>query len=1377
MKKYELTNSQKNIWESMKFAKSQEIGNLAGQLFVDNIELDFEKLNRTVNKLFELYDAYRIKIKEENGEVYQFFSNYEFQNFEKLDLSDISEQERQNLYHKWAKEIFVNDELINFKLLKLSDRKFGVYWKVSHLIADGYTAALTCQKIIDIYSKLLKNEEYEIEKLYSYEMLIDREKQYLEKQFDKDKETYDNLYQSEPVVSKFAINDSNNIAAKRYTKDLGKEFSNDIKTFCSENSISEALFFEKIILIYLRKINNNKNVSVGSPVLNRTNAKERQIFGMFVNTQPFQVTIDDNLTFSEFSKYIKKEKFNLLKRQSYPFTALQKDLKEKHKYGGKLYDVAVSYQPSQIVKNNTDIEFETGWYFTECLLNEMVINIDDRDGTGFRMNFDYKTDLFNEEEVNDILQRIILVSKQVIKNPNIKLSDIQLLISKDLKKYEELNNNLSYEINKTVLDIFDDIVFNNPNEVAIKFKDKEYTYEQINNDANNLANELSKLNLDNMDIVPVVGDKSYYTIISLLAISKIGKAYFLLDEAELPEEKITTMLEDIKAHTVIHYGSNYINFNLNKFDMRTYCGLENNISYQRVRKNSDSIFCALHTSGSTGNPKISLIKDVGVVNMFNNVSDLTGDAKTFISLTKINFDAFLMDVMSPLLSGKKLVLPTYEELSSSSKLAQIVKSENKTVLMQTPTTIKMNLKNINDESYKNVDVIILGGEKFDNEILNLINDKCGNPKVYNTYGPTETTVFNTIKQVEVDNISIGRPANNFKIYLIDECNNVLPPNNIGEMVIIGPGVSAGYINNPEENKKVFLRDKKSGNMSYKSGDFACLNTNNELVFCGRRDNQIKINGVRIELGEIEIAVNGYSDIKLAAVRVEETNNHKYLLCFYEGDKTIDDEDIRRNLSKKLKSNMIPQIFVKIDKMPLTASGKVDKKRLPEFDLYESLKASYIAPETELQKIICNIWEKQFNYKPVGIHTTFSSFGGDSRILIDIISDISKIMKKTLGPVDFAKNPTIYDMVEVLENRKTYKNIDLKEYDIASIVPGVNNNKNDILLTGAGGYLGSHILEYIINNKECNIYCLIRDVEKFKKALKFYFDDKIELDNSRIRVITGDISKTNLGLGESDLLNVKNNVGRIINCAANVSHFASVEEAKKDNVDGIYNMSKMALEIGASLEHMSTITVSGINVSEQTINNVNFTENDLNIGQDYSHDAYMLSKYKAEELLKMFESKNLNYSIYRTGYIGSRSYDNKFQINEDTSAFQMIVNMIQKIGVVPESAVNVKIQTAPVDKIAQAVVELSEDQNKLKTYHLFDPYTEGLFDYLDYKKINYKILKDEEFMIIANKLLDNKEGDSVIVYKYLNGFMNNQTTNSISNEITQKELNKKNLRFK
>lgn len=509
------------------------------------------------------------------------------------------------------------------------------------------------------------------------------------------------------------------------------------------------------------------------------------------------------------------------------------------------------------------------------------------------------------------------------------------------------------------------------------------------------------------------------------------------------------------------------------------------------------------------------------------------------------------------------------------------------------------------------------------------------------YGPTETAVWSSLKDLtNSDKINIGKAIANTQLYILDKFNNPLPVGIPGELFIAGDGVCKGYYNNLELTQKVFLNNPFVPNeLMYKTGDLCMLLPNGEVEYLERVDNQIKIRGLRIELGEIESKILDYNGIEKVCVIKQIINNRDFISAYFTASKRINTSSLKKYLSNYLPKYMIPSYFTVLEKFPYTPNGKIDKKalKLPEEVLSNSRETEYIAPKTDLEKQFCAIWEQILNVSPIGITDNFFELGGDSILAMNLNLELKSITD-SISYADIFKFPTIAELVK--KSKSTDEDYDFKymekNYDKYTNllnsniqVPNANiikyQNCGNVLITGATGFLGMHVLESFINTEKGKAYCIVRAEPglsagaKLHQKLNYYFGNKYDkLIGKRIFALTGDICKTGFGLNQEDLSTISNNVDVVINTAARVAHYGNYYEFYNINVKSVQYAVDFCKSFNKKLYHISTLSVSGESFDTSIANNNQntttlFRENNLYIGQSLEN-VYVRSKFEAECLV-------------------------------------------------------------------------------------------------------------------------------------------------------------------
>lgn len=701
----------------------------------------------------------------------------------------------------------------------------------------------------------------------------------------------------------------------------------------------------------------------------------------------------------------------------------------------------------------------------------------------------------------------------------------------------------------------------------------------------------------------------------------------------------------------------------------------------------------------------------------------------------------------------------------------------------TPSRMQIFLDNNEDQSLHNLKYVVLAGEPLP-DVLRAALLNMGIKKVYNGYGPSETTVFSTFTDVSDSvKVNIGKPLYNTQTYILDKNMNPCPVNVPGELYIAGDGVGKGYLNNHTLTIKSYLKNPfLSDSTMYKTGDLCCFLNNGEIQYLGRIDNQVKIRGLRIELGEIENKILSYPNIQKACVIKQTINNRDFISSYITVNKRINISELRKYLSNALPKYMVPSYFTILDSFPYTPNGKINKKALPlpKEILNSNNTNEYVAPKTELEKKYVAIWEEVLNIKPIGINDNFFELGGDSILAMNLNIELKNITD-SISYSDIFKFPTISELIK--KSKTSDENYDFnymeKNYDkysdllnLNAKVPKVFNLKHkpagNILITGATGFLGIHLLDSFIRNEKGNIYCIVREdpgltaQAKLHQKLNYYFGNKYDkLLGKRIFAVTGDICSPGFGLSQEDLLELANNVNIVINTAARVAHYGNYSEFYNANVRSVKNVIDFCKSFNKKFYHVSTLSVSGnafdtASMSQSISTTTYFRETNLFIGQTLEN-VYVRSKFEAECLVLDSMLDGIDAYILRVGNLMPRFKDGTFQENIIDNAFINRISSFIKLGAIPNYIEDEYLEFTPIDTISDAIIKLMTHPNdNFRIFHLFNHnhvYINEAMKYFKLLNSNLKILSEQEFKKLIKSTLNTKNKKEI-----LNSLINDMDSN-------------------
>ena len=1003
-----------------------------------------------------------------------------------------------------------------------------------------------------------------------------------------------------------------------------------------------------VYYILLSKYSSQEDIVVGSPIVGRNIAELYNLIGMFVNTLAMRANIDSNLSFKDFLSYIKDMCLNNYKYQDYPFDELVDKLKiQRDTSRNPLFDVMFIYQ------NNGNATADFGDIKTEYFTPDTKISKFDLslevipENDILNLSFEYATALFNKQFIEDLSKHYSNILTSCLDNLNIKISNICMLSEAEKNKilYDFNNTKTDYPKDKTIAELFEEQAKKTPNNVAVVFGMQKLTYKELNERANSLAYYLRKNGIETNDLVGIMVNRSLEMIIGMLAVLKAGGAYIPIDPT-YPKDRIEYMLKNSNSKLLLTQEHLH---DITDFKNCVYIDLSNDSIYSLPNDNlnhtntPEDLAYVIYTSGSTGLPKGVMLKQRNIINfVYAIMKDFGFTYKdTIVSITTFSFDIFVLESLLPILNGLKTVITSEEEQTDIKMFNELCKKNNVTIFQTTPSRLQAMLAKENSFDFiKKLKYILIGGEPFPPALLKQLQES-SKARIYNMYGPTETAVWSSLKDLtNADKINIGKAISNTQLYILDKFNNPLPVGVPGELFIAGDGVCKGYYNNLELTQKVFLNNPFVPNeLMYKTGDLCMLLPNGEVEYLERVDNQIKIRGLRIELGEIESKILDYNGIEKVCVIKQTINNRDFISAYFTASKRINPSSLKKYLSNYLPKYMIPSYFTVLEKFPYTPNGKIDKKalKLPEEVLSNSREAEYIAPRTDLEKQFCAIWEQILNVSPIGITDNFFELGGDSILAMNLNLELKSITD-SISYADIFKFPTIAELVKKSKSKDEdydFKYME-KNYDKYTNllnsniqVPNKNTlkyqNCGNVLITGATGFLGMHVLESFINKEKGKAYCIVRSEPgltagaKLHQKLNYYFGNKYDkLIGKRIFALTGDICKTGFGLNQEDLSTISNDVDVVINTAARVAHYGNYYEFYNINVKSVQYAVDFCKSFNKKLYHISTLSVSGEAFDTSIANNKQnattlFRENNLYIGQSLEN-VYVRSKFEAECLV-------------------------------------------------------------------------------------------------------------------------------------------------------------------
>lgn len=736
----------------------------------------------------------------------------------------------------------------------------------------------------------------------------------------------------------------------------------------------------------------------------------------YLNTVlPLVLNIDGQQSFKELVYYIRNVYNEAVTNQNCPLGNVL-DLK----YGSEnkaFFSTAILLQQIQEKKYLKELQPNLLFQFSN-------------EEKGIICEIEYNKGIYDPQMIAAIAANFLALLTAFLKDSSATISSVAFISEQEKQQlvYDFNKTKTEYPWTRTITDIIEEGALQHPDHTAIIYNQESISYAELSRRSNQLAHYLrEQQQLKRDDLVAVLQERTQDLVITILAILKAGAAYLPID-VELHDNRIGSILKNSRAKSVItsrpyahraavcapHLETSHIILmeELELADFPDSC--PDNINQP------EDLAYVIYTSGTSGEPKGVMISHRSLVhyNWWAAKKYVKEPNICFPLFTSVSFDLTVTSIYVPLITGNTIVV--YQEDAGNMVFEKVIAENRVDVVKLTPTHLKMMCEMDTEpiRRHSKIKRFIVGGEEFSADLAKKVTAIFnGHVEVYNEYGPTEATVGCMIYQYNNDQTStvpIGMPSDNMKIYLLDKFQNPVPAGVAGEMYIAGDGLARGYLYDQELTAQKFIDNTVEGEgRMYKTGDYARMLPTGGIEYIGRIDSQVKIRGYRIELREIEIALNKYELLKEAVVLVQEREGEKHLVAYYVADKKLNINDLREYLLTRFPAYMVPTFFLKIDNIPLTMNGKLDKKVLSAIEI--CLDDQYSAPRNEIERKLVEIWADvlKLDAAQIGIHKSFFEIGGHSLNANRLSNLIEASLNYKISLRLLFETPTIKEMANLI----------------------------------------------------------------------------------------------------------------------------------------------------------------------------------------------------------------------------------------------------------------------------------------------------------------------------------------------------------------------------
>ncbi|WP_394555355.1 hypothetical protein C1N61_27555 (plasmid) [Priestia aryabhattai] len=1026
---------QEQLWFIDSLAAGDNQNNVSALITLTG-ELNVGKLEESLNTIIKRHESLRTHFIDEEGVVKQVVKQWTFHELETINLLQ-DDLDLEEILKKNSSMPFNLEEgpLFRVLLIKASEEKHYLLWVAHHIIWDAWSYTVFMNELTTSYNNENQLEDINIQypdfSLWQRGHLAGDRLDELNKFW---KEKMSNTEVTE-LMTDFPRPKELNLEGHRFKRALSGDILDNVKDLAKQAGTTQYMTLLAAFKVLLHKYTQQDEIVVGTPSANRTNSQVEKLIGFFVNMIPIKTNISGGVTFRDTLSTVKESVLESFNNQDLPF--------EK---------IVAAANPKRDPSRHPlfQIEFTSESMVSDSLPKMKNLKLEHEtlhdSGSRFDMSFityesngelvvvvEYNRNLFKEETIKQLVNNYESTLLNLSNNPDVSINQLSLLNSDSLEKVTSIwaHGKSTGTVNKSLVEVFEETVLKYPSSIAVSFKGKTLTYQELNNKVNKLARYLQVKGVKEETFVGICLNRSVDMIVSLLAVLKTGGTYIPIDSG-YPQDRIDHILSDSQVKVAIteeglvsKVGEGVTSTILVDRDNQEI--EQESISNLALNIKPTNLAYILYTSGSTGKPKGVMIEHLSVVNFIKSISEdyKIKDSDTIVQFALLGFDVSVFEIFSALLNGAKLSIADNNERVSPEDLTKLIKTEQVTVAELPPALLPL----LNPDELTTLRLVSVGGEAPSGMLVEQWANK--NRKLFNGYGPTETTVAVTLMDCQGKYLKtppIGKPMANHSAFILDEHLNPVSQGVPGELHIGGIGLARGYLNRCELTAEKFIKSPFEcvvGDRLYKTGDLVRWLPDGNIEFLGRIDRQVKIRGFRIELEEIENVLKSYSNVTNAVViDIDHEEFGRRLVAYITTkDSEISQKELLEFTKSKLPYYMIPFQFIKVESIPLNPNGKIDRNKLPQPN-YEEIgqKESIKKPIDEVEEEIAfNIFNNVLGIKVVSVDESFFDLGGNSLQATQIVSKIRKTFNIEITLAEFFNNTTVEKLAEIVRERQKESN--------------------------------------------------------------------------------------------------------------------------------------------------------------------------------------------------------------------------------------------------------------------------------------------------------------------------------------------------------------------
>ncbi len=1199
----------------------------------------------------------------------------------------------------------LNSRLYRARIYETRQGSF-LYLEFHQIISDRVSEAVMLEDINSAYC----GENLTAEIYTGYEAALDEEKSRSSEQYDKARAYFDSLLSgTDPRMLPESDGGGEEKSTQRLVIPSRLEMV-PLRQFCEQQGVTEETFFHCVFAFVLAKYCYKTAAVYITHTSGRDDKRLTRAVCMRGRNLPVSCGLDGSRSIAELLTETGEQLVNSRLHSACSFA----ELSRAYKIPG---DVVFEFEGERFEQNEIGGEkAERQSLGGNEAGKPFEIHVYQKDGrTEFSCT--YRSDWYSEDMIRGFVACMETAAKEFQSKK--LLSEVGVMTAASRRSIQSFNHTETEVPAVASHSLFEDQVRRNPLKTAVIAGGEAFTYQQLNESANRIAHSLLEQEIAPEEPVAVMMPRVGLVYAVNLGVLKAGGAFVPLS----PETADTSLLSFVRQS-----GARYVITTAALSEARsrvlTDAGVrvlttEELLSHEN-KKNPEAavpperLCCCLMSEDADGRAKGVLLEHHSLTNLVNwNPQNLQAcgfcdNMTVSLAMADLSSGVSVLEGALPLCHSGTVALATEEERRDPQLLAEMMKRNGVDVMKCTPFEIKQLLSVPESaEVLRQLKAIDISGGVFRTSLYDRIRAAGITAKLHHGYGTAETTMTAVMEHVTGGTVKIGRPLCNSKAAVLDPYGNELPLNVPGELTILGEGVGRGYAGGEAMTKERFVTCQ--GLPAFRTGDLACWGEDGKLRFLGRLDRRVRLHGQWVALDAVEAVMNDHPAVTRSLVLLKKNDaGEEYLCAYYTAAGEAETEVLKAFLCGQLDGSMVPAVFVRLEAFPVNASGRINEHELTETD-YRKEESAYHPPVTELQRKLCDYFADALGCDRVGIDDDFFALGGTSLKVMKIVmraaaEELPVTFRDVLDhPTAAALEKHLLQGEQSPEEEQEEEEVEfdtLLRHNSLEYIREIRQEKyGNVLLTGATGFLGIHVLKKLLDNTDKTVYCLIRQGSpgaevKLRNMLMYYFESMMEpMFSSRVRVLEGDIGDKEkvLSLGSYDF-------DTVINCASCVKQEAQDDLLERINFHGVQNLIDLCVQTNRRLVQISTVSVAGVSVDGQISADKRLHENELFFGQNLDN-KYLQTKFRAEQaVLRAVIQEELNGRIIRVGNLMSRCEDGAFQINSVTSNFMSCLRSYASIGKISVSMMDELIEFSPVDCTAEAIVTMAGANRSFTVFH-------------------------------------------------------------------------------